>query len=136
MLFKKRLSMFENKMTNYNRVSLFSCSRTDPESQCGKVIHKKSVGKAKNSKKSNFPLSPLIFYVLLSRIDFQSLSVNIIVTEPHCCNKTFLQYFNVRSYLMFIPKVRCIFVRRHFAAHLTNLYDAMMHQYFQEKPMV
>ena len=67
-----------------NGVSSIKTQRTNSESQCGKVIHKKSVGKAGNSKNSNFPLSPLIFYVLLSRIDFQSSSVNIIVTEPHC----------------------------------------------------
>ena len=48
---------------------------TNSESQCEKVIHKKSVGKAGNSNFLNFPLSPLIFYVLLSRVDFQSSSV-------------------------------------------------------------
>ena len=67
-----------------NGVLLLLCLRTNSESQCGKVIHKKSVGKAGNSKNSNFPLSPLIFYVLLSRIDFQSSSVKIIITKPHC----------------------------------------------------
>ena len=37
--------------------------RTDPPGSCEKVIHKKSVGKAGNSKKFYFPPSPLIFYV-------------------------------------------------------------------------
>ena len=67
-----------------NGVLLLLFSRTNSESQSGKVIHKKSVGKAGNSNFLNFPLSPLILYVLLSLIDFQSQSVNIIVTEPHC----------------------------------------------------
>ena len=66
-----------------NGVLLLLFSRTNSESQSGKVIHKKSVGKAGNSKNSNFPLSPLIFYVLLSRFDFQSSSVKIMITEPH-----------------------------------------------------
>ena len=67
-----------------NKVLLLLFSRTNSESQCGKVIHKKSVGRAGNSNFLNFPLSPLIFYELLSRIDFQSPSVKIIITKPYC----------------------------------------------------
>ena len=68
---------------SFNGVLLLLCSRTNSESQCGKVIHKKSVGKAGNSNFLNFPLSPLIFYVLLSRIDFQSSSVAFLSRKPH-----------------------------------------------------
>ena len=67
----------------WNGVLLLLCSRTNSESQCGKVIHKKSVGRAGNSNFLNFPLSPLIFYVLLSRIDFQSSSVAFLSRKPH-----------------------------------------------------
>ena len=67
-----------------NGLLLLLFLRTNSESQCGKEIHKKSVGKAGNSNFLNFPLSPLIFYVLLSRIDFQSSSVAFLSRKPHC----------------------------------------------------
>ena len=47
----------------YNEVSSIKTQRTNSESQCGKVIHKKSVGRAGNSNFLNFPPSPLIFNV-------------------------------------------------------------------------
>ena len=68
---------------NAGQWGILNITVTDAPRKMRDRMHKKSVGKAGNSKNSNFPLSPLIFYVLLSRIDFQSSSVNIIVTEPH-----------------------------------------------------
>ena len=54
-----------------NGVLLLLFSRTNSESQSGKVIHKKSVGKAGNSNFLNFPLSPLIFYVFFPALTFR-----------------------------------------------------------------
>ena len=58
-------------MQALNGVLLLLCSRTNSESQCRKVIHKKSVGKAGNSNFLNFPLSPLIFYVFFPALTFR-----------------------------------------------------------------
>ena len=90
-------------LTFSNGVLLLLFLRTDSESQCGKVINKKSVGKAGNSKNSNFPL---IFYVLLSRIDFQSPSVKIII---HITGLFFGRMSG--SYRWLIPPVPWVFGR-------------------------
>ena len=55
-----------------------------------KVIHKKSVGKAANSKIWIFPLSPLIFYVLLSRKILRGASITVISLSSHSLSASLL----------------------------------------------
>ena len=69
-----------------NGVSSIKTQRTNSESQCRKLIHKKSVGKAENSKNFEFLALPTDFFMyyfptLIFRV--RPWTLNIIVTEPH-----------------------------------------------------